>query len=36
MADKVYGVTEINNHIKELLDGDALLSGVYIRGELSN
>jgi len=36
LADKVYGVTEINNHIKDLLDGDALLSGVYIRGELSN
>ena len=36
MADKVYGVTEINTHIKSLLDEDALLSGVYIRGELSN
>jgi len=36
LADKVYGVTEINNHIKDLLDSDVLLGGVYIRGELSN
>ncbi len=33
---KVYGVSEVNLHIKDLLDGDRMLSGVYVRGELSN
>ena len=29
-------VTELSNHIKELLDSDEQLSSVYVRGELSN
>ncbi|MDR0862661.1 MAG: exodeoxyribonuclease VII large subunit [Oscillospiraceae bacterium] len=33
---KVYGVGEINNYIKAILDEDALLSSIYVRGELSN
>lgn len=32
----VYSVSQVNQYIKELLDGDGTLSGVYIRGELSN
>ena len=34
--DKVFTVSELNNYIKELLDSDGMLSGVYVRGELSN
>lgn len=36
MDARIYSVTEINQHIKTLLDRDMLLSGVCIRGELSN
>lgn len=36
MADKILSVSEINEYIKGMLDGDKLLSRVYIRGELSN
>ncbi len=36
MDGKIYSVSEINQHIKSLLDRDMLLSGVCIRGELSN
>lgn len=36
MADKILSVSEINEYIKGLLDGDKLLTRVYIRGELSN
>lgn len=32
----VLTVTELNRHIKLLVDGDALLGGVCVRGELSN
>ncbi|MDR1589480.1 MAG: exodeoxyribonuclease VII large subunit [Oscillospiraceae bacterium] len=35
-AVRVIGVTELNEHIKSLLDADARLSAVYVRGELSN
>ena len=32
----VYTVSELNGHIKSLLDGDALLQNVCVKGELSN
>ena len=32
----IYTVSQINTYIKGMLDGDRTLSGVYIRGELSN
>ena len=34
--DTVYSVSQVNQYIKDLLDGDGALSGIYIRGELSN
>ena len=33
---KIYSISELNNYIKELLDADMTLSGVYVKGELSN
>ncbi|HHU06172.1 MAG TPA: exodeoxyribonuclease VII large subunit [Clostridiales bacterium] len=36
MNAKIYGVTELNNRIKALLDSDAELTAVFVRGELSN
>lgn len=36
MEHKIWNVTELNTHIKELLDSDDVLSGVFVRGELSN
>jgi len=36
MSDKVLTVSELNSYIKEVLDSDVLLSGVYVKGELSN
>lgn len=32
----VYSVTQVNQYIKSLLDSDGTLSGVFVRGELSN
>ena len=32
----IYGVSQVNQYIKELLDGDEALSGLFVRGELSN
>lgn len=32
----IYTVSQINGHIKELLDGDRLLQGVLVQGEVSN
>ena len=32
----VYSVSGVNRYIKELMDGDGLLSGLLIRGEISN
>ena len=36
MVDRVFSVSELNGYIKDLLDSDSLISGVYVRGELSN
>jgi len=36
MPDRVFTVCELNGYIKDLLDSDELLGGVYVRGELSN
>jgi len=36
MSDKIYSVTELNSYIKKLLDSDDALSGLYVKGELSN
>ena len=32
----IYSVSQVNGYIKELLDRDGLLNGVFVRGELSN
>lgn len=32
----VYTVTQLNEYIKMLIDGDMLLSGLYVKGEISN
>jgi len=36
VSDQVFSVSALNNYIKNLLDADPLLSGVYVKGELSN
>jgi len=36
MADKILTVSELNGYIKDLLDDDVILSGVCVKGELSN
>jgi len=36
MNEKIYGVTELNNRIKSLIDSDTELASVFVRGELSN
>jgi len=36
MDNKVLSVTELNNHIKDLLDGDYLLMNIAVKGEISN
>ena len=36
MKQTVFTVSELNAHIKQLLDGDPLLGSVAVRGELSN
>ena len=36
MEQRIYGVSEINQYIKQTLDGDPLLGDVLIRGEISN
>ena len=32
----VYSVSKVNQYIKDLMDGDGLLSGLLVRGEISN
>ena len=36
MSDKIFSISELNNYIKRLLDSDGALSGIYVKGELSN
>ena len=36
MNGAIFSVSEINEHIKDLLDTDLWLSSVYVRGEISN
>ncbi len=36
MAQQVLSITQINEYIRSRLDGDPLLSGVAVRGEISN
>ena len=36
MAENVFSVSGLNIYIKELLDSDGVLTGLYVRGELSN
>jgi len=36
MADKIFTISELNNYIKQVLDADDILAGVYVKGELSN
>lgn len=36
MASDVLSVTQINEHIRQIIDGDRLLSGVAVCGEISN
>jgi exodeoxyribonuclease VII large subunit len=33
---KIYSVSSVNRYIKDLMDDDTLLSGIYVRGEISN
>lgn len=32
----VYTVSQVNGYLKELMDGDEVLSGLLVRGEISN
>jgi len=34
--NRIFGVTELNEYIRDLLDMNPVLNGVYVRGELSN
>ena len=36
MAQQVLSISQINEYIRRLMDGDALLAGVAVRGEISN
>ena len=36
MEQHIFGVTEVNQLVKLLLDGEPMLQDVYVRGELSN
>jgi len=36
MADRKFTVSELNEYIKRLLDGDRVLADVHVKGELSN
>ena len=36
MSERILSVSELNGYIKRILDNDLLLSGVWIKGEISN
>ena len=36
MEHHIFGVGEVNQLVKLLLDGEPMLRGIYVRGELSN
>ena len=36
MEQKIFDVSEVNDYIKTIMDGDGLLAGLTIRGEISN
>ena len=36
MEQKIYKVTELNEYVKALIESDRALSGLFVRGELSN
>lgn len=36
MEQKIYSVTQVNTYIQSMMDGDRLLAGLCIRGEISN
>ena len=36
MAQQVLSITQINEYIRTLMDSDALLTGLAVRGEISN
>ena len=36
MSQKILSVTQINEYIRAMMDEDALLAGVAVRGEISN
>lgn len=36
MNEKYFSISEINDHIKSLIDEDSFLSKIYIKGEISN
>lgn len=36
MNQPVYSVSQVNRHVRGVLDGDPILSGIFVRGELSN
>ena len=36
MTQQILSVTQINDHIRSLVDADNLLAGVAVRGEISN
>ena len=36
IRQQVFSVSQINGYLKQMMDGDALLSAVFVRGEISN
>ena len=36
MQPRIYAVSEVNQYIKQVLDGDPMLGEIFVRGEISN